>query len=225
MSEILHTAPDTPATPPEPSSLRLVLTMSVAGLVAGLMLVSVYLVTLPRIQQNRYDAMQVAIRQVLEGTETVRTWVVRDGALAPNEGPDGVLPEEEAIFSGHDAEGNLVGYAVPAEGAGFQDTIGLIYGYDPMAAQVVGMAVLECKETPGLGDKIIFDESFLASFQALDVAPEIVGNKDGRQASNEVDVISGATISSVAVIAIINESVAHWQPLLVPMDQLDAEEE
>ena len=204
------------AAPPEPSSLRLVLTMSVAGLVAGLMLVGVYLVTLPRIQQNRYDAMQIAITQVLDGSESVETWVVRGDALVPYEGPPGVLPEEEAIFSGHDAEGGLIGYAVPAEGAGFQDTVGLIYGYDPVREVVVGMAVLECKETPGLGDKIIFDPVFLASFAALAVAPAIVGTKDGRAAPNEVDLISGATISSEAVIAIINDSIARWQPLLLP---------
>lgn len=198
----------------EPSSLRLVLTMTIAGLLAGLTLVGAYLLTLPRIQQNRYDAMQAAIRQVLDGTEEVRTWVVRGGALAAYDGPAGVLPEEEAIFSGHDGAGGLIGWAIPAAGAGFQDTIGLIYGYDPVAERIVGMAVLECKETPGLGDRIIFDPVFLASFESLAVSPPIEGTKSGREAPNEVDVISGATISSVAVVAILNDSIAHWQPLL-----------
>ncbi len=64
------------------------------------------------------------------------------------------------------SEGRLVGVAMEAEGKGFQDTIRLIYGYSPDKQQVIGMEVLESKETPGLGDKIIKDEEFLDEFRS-----------------------------------------------------------
>jgi electron transport complex protein RnfG len=72
------------------------------------------------------------------------------------------------------------------------------------------MEVLESRETPGLGDKIIKDDTFLANFRDLAVDPEVVVVKAGRSRDNEVDAISGATISSKAVVRIINESNARW---------------
>ncbi|MBW1687048.1 MAG: FMN-binding protein, partial [Deltaproteobacteria bacterium] len=99
---------------------------------------------------------------------------------------------------------------IPAEGAGFQDTIKLIYGYDPTRRRVVGMQVLESRETPGLGDKIIKDDSFLDCFRDLAISPDVVAVKKGRTQDNEIDAISGATISSLAVVRIINEANARW---------------
>lgn len=206
-------AEHTPA-PNEPSSLRLVLTMGVAGLIAGLVLVGIYLVTLPRIQQNRWDALQLAIRDVLPGTESTETWVVRGDELAPYDGPEGQLPDEEAIYSGLTEDGTLIGFAVPAEGPGYQDTVGVLYGYDPVGEVIVGLAVLECKETPGLGDRIITDADFHANFQALAIGPEIVAVRGGREHPNEVDVISGATISSEAIVNMLNASTDTWSPRL-----------
>ncbi|MHC4138008.1 MAG: FMN-binding protein, partial [Planctomycetota bacterium] len=62
----------------------------------------------------------------------------------------------------------------------------------------------------GLGDKIIKDQDFVTNFSDLRVTPEVVVVKRGRTNDNEVDVISGATISSNAVVKIINEANARW---------------
>jgi electron transport complex protein RnfG len=72
------------------------------------------------------------------------------------------------------------------------------------------MEVLESRETPGLGDKIFKDEDFVANFRDLAVAPEVVVVKKGRTRENEVDAISGATISSHAVVRIINRANSRW---------------
>jgi len=79
---------------------------------------------------------------------------------------------------------------------------------------VTGMYVLESRETPGLGDKIFKDEAFVANFRALAVDPEIVLVKGGRTADNEVDAITGATISSRAVVKILNTAHEAWRPRL-----------
>jgi len=113
-----------------------------------------------------------------------------------------------------------VGYAVPGAGAGFQDTIKLIYGYDPSRRVIVGMQVLDSRETPGLGDKIITDDEFLANFEALAIEPSMVAVKKGKKVNpNEVDSITGATISSEAVVKILNESSRQWAPMLTPQDE------
>ena len=81
-------------------------------------------------------------------------------------------PDDDARTRPPSSEsGALVGFAIPAEGAGFQDTIKLIYGFDAASHRVVGMGVLESRETPGLGDKIAKDADFLASFRDLRRGP------------------------------------------------------
>jgi electron transport complex protein RnfG len=122
---------------------------------------------------------------------------------------------------------------MPAAGPGFQDTIGLLYGYRPGEKIVVGMEILESRETPGLGDKIYKDAVFVGGFSALSVEPQIVAVKKGTKSlPNEIDAITGATISSKAVVRIINETHAEWlgqlpapgsEPPLVRTEAKDAE--
>ena len=100
---------------------------------------------------------------------------------------------------------------MPAAGPGFQDTIAILYGYKPAETLVVGMEVLESRETPGLGDKIYKDAEWVGAFSALSIDPEIVAVKNGtRSDANEIDAITGATISSKAVVRIINEAHTAW---------------
>jgi len=104
---------------------------------------------------------------------------------------------------------------MPAAGPGFQDTIAILYGYKPGQKIVVGMEVLESRETPGLGDKIYKDAEFVGGFSALSVEPEIFAVKKGTKSQpNEIDAITGATISSKAVVRIINEAHAAWSAQL-----------
>ena len=111
----------------------------------------------------------------------------------------------------YDAEQNFIGYAIPGAGPGFQDTIKLLYGYRPESKKVVGMEVLESRETPGLGDKIYKDLAFVGAFADLPIEPIIEVVKKGRKVSdNQVDAITGATISSRAVVKIINDTNSIW---------------
>ena len=106
-----------------------------------------------------------------------------------------------------------IGYAMTAGEPGFQDVIKLIFGYDHTTGALLGMKVLESKETPGLGDKIEKDQSFVSSF--IGVAIPIIGKKAGQASGpGEIDMITGATISSKAVIRIINNKIERLKPLL-----------
>ena len=203
----------------EPSFFRLVMTLAITGLLSGLVLVCIYLVTQPMILRNQAEAMRKAIYRVLPGAEQISTLVVEGERLAPFEPVGDEMPKGDAAFAGRAEDGALIGYAIPAEGAGFMDTVRLIYGYDPARRAIIGMQVLDSKETPGLGDKIIFDEQFHANFVELKVEPEIVGVKRGEKVNpNEVDTITGATISSNAVIAILNDGSKKWLPLLETLE-------
>jgi electron transport complex protein RnfG len=193
-------------------SVRLAATLAIAGLVSGLAIVLAYRWTLPAIRAHQAAALERAVFEVLPGAERMER-VVWDGSrLAAAAGPAG--QSGESIFAGYAADGFLVGWAVPAAGAGFQDTIKLIFGLDPAGERTLGMTVLESRETPGLGDKIYKDPDFVAEFRGLVVEPVIQLIKGHGEAPNEVDAITGATISSKAVVRIVNEATALWRPRL-----------
>ena len=168
--------------------------------------------TLPTITENKARELREAVFKVLPGVSQMQALVYRDGELIVVEAPD---KDEPVIYGGYDEQGDFVGYAMPAAGPGFQDTIGILYGYKPAEKIVVGMEVLESRETPGLGDKIYKDAVFVSGFSALSVEPEIVAVKKGTKSQpNEIDAITGATISSKAVVRIINETHAQWSAQL-----------
>lgn len=191
-----------------PETPRLVLTLALAGLVSGLAIVGIYRLTLPVIQENQAAALRRAVFEVVPGAERLQRLEWDGAALAPAEAEAG--DADPAVYAGYDAAGALVGYAIPGAGAGYQDTIRLIYGYDPVARQVVGMQVLESRETPGLGDKIFKDADFVEQFRDLAVEPRVELVKDGATADHQVDAITGATISSSAVVSILQQQNAFW---------------
>lgn len=193
--------------PQEPNPIRLVATLAVAGLISGIAIVGIYEATFATIAENRARELREAVFTVLPGIERMQEYVYRDGALSP--GPK-VEDEEQSVYAGYDARGEFQGYAIRGEGPGFQDTIVLLYGYHPYEREIVGMQVLESRETPGLGDKIYKDQDFVDEFAGLAVDPVIELIKGTGSKSNQVDAITGATISSRAVVRIINESNAAW---------------
>lgn len=194
---------------------RLVATLGLAGFFSGLIIVTSFVMTQPRILRNQAEAMEAAIYTVVPGSVTRKIYVVKNDKLEPFEEKGGAMPMTDAVFGAYDDAGKLVGYGIPAEGAGFQDTIKLIYGFDPVTRKVIGMQVLESRETPGLGDKIIKDQKFLDNFSALEIEPEVVSVKAGtKTAANQVDSISGATISSKAVVSIINAGNERYLPMV-----------
>jgi len=205
---------DAPKVAASPSSMRLVLTLAIAGLISGIAIIGIYESTLPTITANKARELREAVFKVLPGVSQMQALVYREGELVVVEGPD---KDEPVVYGGYDEQSEFVGYAMPAAGPGFQDTIGILYGYKPSEKIVVGMEVLESRETPGLGDKIYKDPVFVGGFSALSVEPEIVAVKKGTQSQpNEIDAITGATISSKAVVRIINETHEEWSGQLPP---------
>ena len=111
-----------------------------------------------------------------------------------------------------DADGKIVGYVIVASGDGFADKIELLIGLDPEAHIIKGMYVLSQKETPELGNKIV-ESDFRDKFKSQSVAKPISASKKP-QGNYQIEAITGATISSVAVCNIINKGVADFKKQL-----------
>jgi electron transport complex protein RnfG len=206
--------PQAPLQGEEVPSWRLLVTLGGAGAIAGLLLVFVYQATQPAIQAYKAMVLRQAVQEVLKGPERWDTLYVVDSGLTlqPPEGADAA--SLEMVFLGYQEDGRPIGFAITGAEFGFQDIIELIFGYDPQTRTVIGMKVLSYKETPGLGDKIEKDSAFVAEFDGAETP--IAGVRTGRAtgAANEVDMITGATISSRAVIDIINHRLERLGPML-----------
>ena len=199
------------STPRPDSTFRLVATLGLAGLFSGIAIVGAYELTRPMIEANRAKALRQAVFEVVPGAERLQRLAWRDGVL---EAATGEAEGEPSVYAGHDASGGFVGYAIPGEAPGYQDVIKLLYGFDPARRRVIGMQILESRETPGLGDRIYKDQTFVGAFRDLSIEPEIELVSDGASADNQVDGITGATISAQAVVKIINQANAEWLPRL-----------
>ncbi len=192
------------------------------GLACGLLIVGVYLCTKPAIERNRAEALERAIFRVLPEARSSRSFRLTEAERF--EPLDGRRETGPVVHAGYDDGGELVGLAVEARGMGYQDVIHVLYGYSFSGEAIVGLQVLESRETPGLGDKIETDPVFLENFRQLDVALVADGSsvahpielvKPGRKEHPwQVDGITGATISSDAIAAILRASSARWIPTI-----------
>lgn len=207
------TAPSAAAAPAhtEVPSWRLLATLAVAGALAGGLIVVVFSATLPRIEAHRAQLVAEAVREVLPACTRWDTLYVAGNALSKQLPAGADAKTAESVFLAFDAGGNTVGAVIKAGEPGFSDIVSVLFGLDPATGALTGMKVLGHKETPGLGDKIERD-TFRSQFAGA-MAP-LVGVKAKTGGKNEVQTITGATISSRAVLRTVNNAVARWRPLL-----------
>ncbi len=114
------------------------------------------------------------------------------------------------------AGGELVGVCVISEGLGYGGTVQVMVGVDK-EGKVAGIDILSHSETPGLGanaDKPDFTNQFTAKTGNIKVA------KTGGE--NEIQAISGATVTSNAVTKAVNDALAAAGEVLGTATQVDA---
>ena len=174
------------------NSVRIVMVLTVVGVISGGLLSVVFGFAEPLIQENRRRATQAAVREVVPGTVSVK-----------NEKIDGLI-----VFKALGKNGKLLGHAFPSEFSGFQGKIKIMVGMDRQLEKVTGLVVLENIETPGLGNKIVA-KSWRDLFVGLSAKTgmRLVKNKVADKEQNEVEAITGATISSQAVLDGANRQI------------------
>ena len=107
-----------------------------------------------------------------------------------------------------------------AGGMGFWDRIEAVVVLSPDLQRVLNIQFLDQKETPGLGARIEepwFTDQFKDLQVAWNAAPDqrvLVGTSPADNAPNEVDAITGATQTSMALMRFLNDELALVRPLL-----------
>ncbi len=175
--------------------VKMFLNLTVIGALAGGVLAGVYGVANPLIEANREKELKEAIFVVLPEAKDYHVIEKKVGK------------ETMKLYEGLDAEGNPVGVAFKSEGNGFQGKIIIMVGLDLDYLKLKGIKVLEQVETPGLGNRI-GDPDFQKQFAGVDIHPRIEYIKNRKpEKPNQIQAISGATISSSSVVRNLNRTI------------------
>ena len=102
------------------------------------------------------------------------------------------------------ADNKFVGMIIKTSVTGFKGNIEMLIGIDAQG-KITSYRVLSHSETPGLGDKIT-GEKFSSQFAGKSTNESLIVVKKAAQKSNEIQAITGATISSKAATLAINSA-------------------
>lgn len=211
--EHAHGAPAAPTPDAGNSSLRLTVTLALFGALAGAILAYTYQKTLPPIRRFAGERVEIAVKEVLGAPAKLDTLYLVGSALSKTPPPGVDALEAVKLFIGSNANGEQTGVAVEEGSPGFSDEVRLLVGFNPVTGALTGFKVLAQKETPGLGDKIVKDSTFARQFVGK-LANPLKGDKNPTTDPSTVQTITGATITSKAVIKVINKAVETWKPRL-----------
>jgi RnfABCDGE-type electron transport complex G subunit len=162
--------------------LRLSLTLAFVGLVSAAALTGMENLTAPIIAERQEAEYRQALELFFPDFESFETERIEDDYFD--------------LIS--DGSGNLVGIMSTIQQAGYDGfiTYNLALNKD---GEIVGLLIISHSETPGIGD-VITTEPFQEQFFGKSYADPIV-------AGDDVDTVSGATVSTAAMITSIRRVV------------------
>jgi electron transport complex protein RnfG len=167
--------------------LRMLSALTIIGILSGGFLSQVSNWAAPQIEKH----MQEAVRQAIS---TVHPSCARSERVAT---------DSLELYKVYDADDRLAGYAMNVTGSGFSDKITLMVGVSEDLQSISGIEILKQTDTPGLGAKIVEPE-FKNKFEGLQTTPQVGVTKKDNPGSNEIQAITAATITSKAVVTIVN---------------------
>jgi len=166
----------------------------VLGVLFGAALAGVHAGLAPKIEQNRLNDTLAQIPQLVPGAAR--------GELIVGSAP--------ITYRALDAGGDPIGWVLLASGQGFADRIQLLVGLDRDATRITGLYVLQQNETPGLGNRVT-ELRFRDQFKGVPAARAIRLVKGRSAGEGEVEAVTGATVSSQSVVAIVNAAVERFR--------------
>ena len=141
-----------------------------------------------------------------------------------------VTDDGKVVYKVFSADDKHIGWVIKGAGSGFADRIELLIGLNAYASRILGMYVLDQKETPALGDKISkpdfqgrFRDKWTEDKGAR--APLVaVRTATGAAPGNDILAVTGATVSSQSVCKIVNKAVDEFKPWLDARAAAEAEQ-
>lgn len=160
-------------------ALKPVLALTLACIVWGLILGYVHQVTKPKIEEAERREKEAMLGEIFPGCS---------------------FEEEDGVFYCFQ-NGQLVGRAVEVEAKGYGGRMKVLVGIN-LDNTVRGVRVLSHNETKGIGSRVT-EPWFLSQFENLTIE-QLFFKPQG-----EIEAITGATISSRAILEAVREALQH----------------
>ena len=188
--------------------------LTVITLVAGAALSGVYMMTKDTIEEQKLAASAASYKEVCPGAEEFASDDAINAAIDAlgGEAYDTALYGKtyiDQVIVGKAADGSVAGYVfVVTSGDGFEGNITLSLGMKPDGT-LNGIAFTELNETAGMGMKV-GDDEFRSQFSGVQVDQFTLNKAGGSTADHEIDSVSGASVSSGAVVNAVNTALAFY---------------
>lgn len=175
--------------------IRLILVLTTICIIASLLLAVTYTLTKEKIQASEEKTEKEALTAVLKEASS--------------------FVKEKDYYKGLNSENDVIGYAFIGSGKGYSSTLRIMIGID-IECNIKGIKILSQQETPGLGARV---DSVAVGETLWDVlrGKKIVTKEPWFQAQfrdkklDEVQAITGATITSDAVVEIVKEAIDKFK--------------
>lgn len=183
--------------------LLMIVFVLILGSILSTALVSVNAYTAPLIEKNKVRKLQISVLKAL-GIAYSQDKV--DEAFSGNVTKK-ELKDKDLEFYVAGTTGDI---AFEIHGSGLWGPIHGIVALEPNLETIKGITLIHQEETPGLGGRIAEPE-FLDKFKAKTILPKLIIQPPGKASKdNEVDGITGATLSCKAFEEILNSEVEKY---------------
>ncbi len=193
-------------------------------LIAGVLLGSVYQITKEPIARQEAQTLENACREVFPQADSFAPVPSFDEKTAQAALTEGGYADQsvEACQQALAKDGSAAGYVLTINtregyGGDIRFTMGIAAD-----GTLNGISLLEISETPGLGMRA--EEVLVPQFQNRRAYP-FVYVKSGASSENEIDAISGATITTNAVTNGVNAGMYYFQQVLEKNGEAGGENE
>lgn len=185
--------------------------MVVFILILGAFLTSALVVvnnfTAPKIKANEEKKLQINLMKILD-----ITFDESDENNIKNAFKENVETITKGDLTYFKSKGNDIAFKIAGPGA-----FGPLSGAMAITAdleRIRGVTILSNSETPGLGTRLC-EEEFLNQFKGKKIVPEVkVVSGGGASGENEIDGITGATLTGVAIQNLLNNEYKKVKPII-----------
>ncbi len=175
-----------------------------AAFCCGLLLALTNAALKPKIQKNEIGEMYDKMKGLMPQADKFEK-VIPQAEIAGN---------ITDVYEAKDDKQQAVGFAFVGTGSGFADKIKLVIAVDKDCNKLLGFEVLFSNETPGFGSRIT-EDWFRQQFVGAPTGTlELVKSGRADKEKDQILALTGATVSSTAVVNIFNNHIGELKKLL-----------
>ena len=188
-------------------SIKDTIILTLITVIAGLLLGVVYEITKEPIAAEQKRAKEEAYKEVFADADTFEVITVDETKVKEKLSEEGYNVTINEAMKVYDKSSNVIGYVLTVtDHEGYGGDIQFAMGVKSDST-VNGISFLAISETAGLGMKAA-EEDFMKQFAGKNVK-SFRYTKNGASADEEIDAISGATITTNAVVNGVNAGIYY----------------